>query len=145
MILREKNLESAIENTQDCDVAPGTVTAQDPAPATTVDEGTTVTLTVCQGQEQVAVPNVVGQLEADAQRLLEGLGFVVSVSRQNGTVEDQGKVLSQTPAADTQVSPGSIVQIIVSQGPTTTTAPPPPVTVAPTPTTVAPPVTVTTP
>ena len=144
-ILREKNLESAIENTQDCDVAPGTVTGQDPAPATTVDEGTTVTLTVCQGQEQVAVPNVVGQLEADAQRLLEGLGFVVSVSRQTGTVEDQGKVLSQTPAADTQVSPGSIVQIIVSQGPTTTTAPPPPVTAAPTPTTAPTPATVTVP
>jgi len=142
-ILREKNLDSAIENTQDCDVAPGTVTAQAPAPAATVDEGSTVTLTVCQGQEQVTVPSVVGQLEADAQRLLEGLGLVVSVTRQSGTVEDQGKVLSQTPAADTAVSPGSIVQIIVSQGPTTASAPPAPVTVAPTPTTAPDPVTVT--
>ncbi|HMQ26160.1 MAG TPA: Stk1 family PASTA domain-containing Ser/Thr kinase [Acidimicrobiales bacterium] len=146
-ILRDKNLDSAIENTQDCDVAPGTVTAQAPAPATKVDEGSTVTLTVCQGQEQVTVPSVVGQLEADAQRLLEGLGLVVSVTRQRGTVEDEGKVLSQTPAADTAVSPGSIVQIIVSQGPTTTTSPPPqaPVTVAPTPTTAPDPVTVTAP
>ena len=141
-LLEQRKLESARENTQDCDVAPGTVTGQDPAPATKVDEGSTVTLTVCQGTEDVTVPNVVGQLEADAQRLLEGLGLVVSITRQAGTEEDEGKVVSQAPPADTSIAPGSIVTIVVSQGVTTTTSPP--VTAAPAPVTTAPdPVTVT--
>ena len=141
-ILTERNLESALENTTDCDVAAGTVTAQTPAAATKVDEGSTVTLTVCQGAAQVTMPNVVGQAEADAQRLLEGLGFEVAVNRQPGTVEDDGRVVSQTPGADTALDPGSIVTITVSDGETTTTAPP--ATLAPvTPTTAPDPVTVT--
>ena len=67
---------------------------------------------------------------------------MVSVTRQAGTEEDNGKVVSQAPPADTAVSPGSIVTIVVSQGPTTTTSPP--VTVASTPQPTSPdPVTVT--
>ena len=145
-LLTTKNLESARENTQDCDVAPGTVTAQSPAPATKVDVGSQVTLTVCEGQEQVTVPNVVGQLEADAKGLLEGLGFVVSVSRQPGSPEDAGKVVTQNPAADSGLDAGSIVTIVVSEGGETTIAPLSPDTVAPSPpTTAAEPVTVTVP
>ena len=148
-LLTTKNLESVRENTRDCDVAPGTVTAQSPAPATKVDEGSSVTLTVCEGQEQATVPSVVGQLEADAKGLLENLGFVVSVNRQPGAPEDEGKVVSQTPAADTALDVGSVVTIVVSQGGGTTIAPPSPApTLAPaptTPTTAADPLTVTVP
>jgi serine/threonine-protein kinase len=144
--LTEKKLESAVENSTDCDVAPGTVTAQNPAAATKVEEGSTVTLTVCQGAEPIAIPNVVGQAEADAKSLLEGLGFVVAINRQPGTEEDEGKVVSQTPAADTTTSPGSIITIVVSEGETTTTAPTPAtVIIPPTPTTAPTPVTVTLP
>jgi len=144
-LLTEKNLESARQNTTDCDVAPGTVTAQTPAAATKADEGSTVTLTVCQGAAQVTMPNVVGQTEADAQRLLEGLGFEVAVNRQPGSIEDEGKVVGQTPGADTALDPGSIVTIVVSEGETSTTTAPPPATVLVPPTTAPDPVTVTAP
>ncbi|MCB1003522.1 MAG: protein kinase [Acidimicrobiales bacterium] len=140
-LLDDRGLESARQNTQECDVAPGTVTAQDPAPASKVDEGSTVTLTVCQGTEQVTVPSVVGQLEADARGLLEGLGLVVSVTRQAGTEDDAGQVLSQAPEAGVSLDPGSIVTIVVSEGSTTATtsasaAPTPTPTTAPDPVTV---------
>ncbi len=141
-LLEERNLESARENTQDCDVAAGTVTAQAPAAATKVDEGSTVTLTVCESTADVTLPNVVGQLEADARSLLEGLGLVVSVTRQAGPEEDDGKVVSQAPPADTAISPGSIVTIVVSQSVTTTTSSGGAVNPSP-PTTSADPVTVT--
>ena len=141
-LLDQRKLESARENTRDCDVAPGTVTAQAPTPSTKVDEGSTVTLTVCEGTEDVTLPNVVGQLEADARGLLEGLGLVVSVTRQAGSEEDDGKVLSQAPPADSSVAPGSIVTIVVSQGSSATTSSPTSVAETP-PTTAADPVTVT--
>ncbi len=142
-LLAERGLESSRENTRDCDVAPGTVTAQSPAPATKAEEGSTVVLTICQGTEQVTLPDVVGQIEADARALIEGLGLVVSITRQAGTVEDEGKVVSQAPPAGTTLDPGSIVTITVSQGIPDGSVPPATVAPGPTPTTAPDPVTVT--
>ena len=109
-----------------------------------MDEGSTVTVTVCQGAEKVNMPNVVGQAEADAQRLLESLGFEVAVNRQPGAVEEEGKVVSQAPAPDTPLDAGSIVTVTVAEGTTSTTAPTP-ATVVVSPTTAPDPVTVTIP
>ena len=143
--LQRRGLGFDEKDAESCDATAGVVTAQDPPADTKVDEGTIVHLTICPGTEQVTVPNVVGQAEADAQRLLQDRGFDVAILRQPGTEEDAGTVLSQDPAADTALPVGTIVTIVVSEGATTTTAPDPAtVTVAPSPaTTAADPVTVT--
>lgn len=136
-LLGAKGLESTIESTEECDVAAGIVTAQAPAPATKVDGGSTVTLTVCQVAAPVAVPSVVGQLEAEARGALEGLGFqVVTNVEAGGTDADVGRVLSQTPAVNEQVPPGSLVTITVSDSPGSTTVPTTPPATAPEPVTV---------
>lgn len=143
--LRSRGLGFDEKDAEECNAAPGVVTAQDPAANTKVDEGTVVHLTVCPGTEQVAVPSVVGLTEADARRLLEDLGFQVSPSRQPGTEEDAGKVLSQDPAANTQLPVGTIVTIVVSEGSTGTTSPDPSSVTVPSATTAPDPVTVTAP
>ena len=53
-----------------------------PAAGTTVDRGSDVTLYVSSGPEQVAVPDVVGLTQREAQRTLGNAGFEVTVDRR---------------------------------------------------------------
>jgi beta-lactam-binding protein with PASTA domain len=69
--------------------------------------------------ETVTVPEVVGREEADAVRLLEDRDFQVRVEREPRDEED-GRVVEQNPEAGTEASPGDLVVIIVSTGPTPT-------------------------
>ena len=50
--------------------------SQNPAAGTEVDRGTTVTITVSTGIEEVSVPNVVGLSRRDAPRQLRAAGLV---------------------------------------------------------------------
>lgn len=64
----------------------------------------------------IVIPDVRGQSEDDAQRLLDGLGFVVSIERVSGASADlSGTVTAQSPAADTALASGSIVTITVAE------------------------------
>ncbi len=67
--------------------------------------------------EQVQVPTVVN-LEEDAARAAIGdAGLVVgTVDRENDATVEAGKVLSQDPAADAYIDPGSVVNLVVSIG-----------------------------
>jgi len=99
------------------DVEANQVIRCDPAEATMVDESSTVQLIVSAGPEPVAVPNVVGQMEAEARAALEAAGFVVNVE-QRAPAEDQdipeGQVFEQRPAADEQLTRGESVTIVVA-------------------------------
>jgi serine/threonine-protein kinase len=74
----------------------------------------------------VAVPNVVGKTRGTAEATLGAAGFPATVQQQTVTNQSQnGIVLSQTPAASTQVKKGTTVTIVVGKyvapTPTTTT------------------------
>jgi beta-lactam-binding protein with PASTA domain len=93
----------------------GVVISQLPAANTQVSGGSAVTLVVSSG---VSVPNVVGQLQTAVAGLLGPLGLVVgTVTPQSSTTVPIGVVISQLPAANTQVSRGSAVNLVVSSGP----------------------------
>jgi serine/threonine-protein kinase len=100
----------------------GTVAEQTPAAGSTVPEQTEVALQVSTGPSPsptaaVAVPDVVGQSQADAEAALLGAGFVVVlVQASSGTVAD-GVVISQAPSTGVLAQPGSTVRIVVSTGP----------------------------
>jgi eukaryotic-like serine/threonine-protein kinase len=102
----------------------GQVIAQSFDPGATVDEGTKVTITVSKGKEKVAVPNVVGQAEADAKAALEKAGFTVRATSRPVTDPNQdGQVLEQKPPADSQRVKGSTVEIVVGHLSATPTPP----------------------
>ena len=96
----------------------------DPEPGTELARGSAVTLIVSQGE--VAVPNVQGLSQADAETQLTDAGFNVVVQTQPNSAS-AGTVIAQDPGPNTQAQPGTNVTITVSSGPPPpTTAPPSP-------------------
>jgi eukaryotic-like serine/threonine-protein kinase len=81
-----------------------------------------VTLIVSQGA--VAVPNVQGLSQDEAEAQLTGAGFNVVVQSEPNSAP-AGRVIAQDPAPNTEAQAGSNVTITVSSGP-----PPPPTTPA---------------
>jgi serine/threonine-protein kinase len=114
-----QNIDLTVETQTEAspDVEAGQVIRCDPVEGTEVDEGSTVSLIVSAGPEPVAVPNVVGQMEAEARAALEAAGFVVNVE-QRAPADDQdvpeGQVFEQRPAADEQLTRGETVTIVVA-------------------------------
>ncbi|MGH8584548.1 MAG: PASTA domain-containing protein, partial [Gammaproteobacteria bacterium] len=81
-----------------------------------------------------AVPDVVGLTAAQATANITNAGLVVgTLTQANSATVPAGNVISQNPAAGTQVASGSAVDIVVSLGPTGGGGglPPDPSTVAP--------------
>jgi eukaryotic-like serine/threonine-protein kinase len=71
---------------------------------------------VSTGPEQVAVPDVTGISRESAEDSLRAEGLKVVV-REEASETPEGEVVSQDPAAGTEVDAGSRVTITVSTGP----------------------------
>jgi eukaryotic-like serine/threonine-protein kinase len=71
---------------------------------------------------QVAVPNVVGQTQADARATLTADGFEVEVTPAESD-EPEGQVTNQDPPAGREVDEGTTVTLTVSAGPETVQVP----------------------
>jgi eukaryotic-like serine/threonine-protein kinase len=101
----------------------GQVVAQDPPAGETVDEGTTVLLSVSKGQETVTVPDVLDQTEESARSELQAAGFDVQVVNAPSDTTPEGFVSAQSPDPGTDAAKGSTVTITVSTGPSSATVP----------------------
>jgi beta-lactam-binding protein with PASTA domain len=102
----------------------GTVTAVDPAEGTPIAPGSAVTLSVSDGD--VAIPDVHGKSQADAEKTLRDAGFtdVTTQSVENDTVP-QGQAVGTEPAAGTQAKADTPITLLIA-------VPTPPVTTTPT-------------
>jgi beta-lactam-binding protein with PASTA domain len=105
-------------------VAAGSVISQIPAAGTQALSGDSVALVVSTGPCDLAVPNVVGQTQSAA------VAAIMDANLTAGTVTTvcsnevvSGLVVSQNPAADTQVGPGDAVALVISTGPCGVTVP----------------------
>lgn len=78
------------------------------------------------GTGRIAVPSVIGQLEAAATTSIEGAGLQVQVVTKALPSGDSnvGRVISTDPAAGAEVAPGFTVKVTVGVATATTTAPP---------------------
>lgn len=96
----------------------GEIIDQDVAEGETVEEGTTIYVTVSTGPEaeEVTVPNVVGDSSDSAMSTLEGKGFVVTREFKYDSSVAAGKVIDQSPSAGSTAKEGDTVTIYVSQG-----------------------------
>ena len=93
----------------------GLVITSNPQQGNTVAANTLVTLYVSKGAAPVAVPNVTGQQENQAQSTLQAQGFLVSVKSDPTSTQPTGTVVAQSPSGGT-AAPGSTVTITVSGG-----------------------------
>jgi serine/threonine-protein kinase len=116
-----KVLQQAGFNVKKTDVdaggSDGDVVATQPAVGTQVAPGSTVTLAVTSGDgsSQLEMPDVTGDKLRDAQRKLAQEGIVDIGVRQQPTSDDDdnGRVLSQSPARGSQVAPNEQVVLTV--------------------------------
>lgn len=111
------------------DKDPNTVLEQAPAAGSRAPKGSTVTLTVSKGVEQILVPNVRGRSASDAANLLGQTGFRSTTRPESSSDVEPGFVIRSEPASGTPLDRNSTVTLVVSTGPAATT------TVAPIPTT----------
>ncbi len=95
----------------------GRVVGQNPAAGAMVAPGTPVNILVSKGPEPVAVPDVAGMTQTDAEAALTGAGLLVgTVTEAFSAVVPAGQVVSQNPAAGVSVLPGAAVALTVSRG-----------------------------
>ena len=112
--LKDKGLEAEVQEVSDATKTEGNVFGQNPAAGENVAKGSKVVISVAVRPQQVKVPNVVNAAQADAQNTLVTAGFEVVVIKEETAVASKvGKVLSQSPAANTVVEKGSRVTITV--------------------------------
>ena len=100
-------------------VAVGYVISQNPSAGATVASGTAVNITISLGvQGTTPVPNVVGMTQAAAQTAITSAGLTVgTITQAYSNTVPSGNVISQTPPSGATVTPGSAVNLTISQGP----------------------------
>ena len=105
----------------------GTVIGMSPSAGTLAPPGTRVTLSVSSGTSTTAVPDVVGEEEASARATLQNEGWRVLIRDTPTTNPDEdGLVITQTPAPGEQAEPGAQVIIYVGRYQEIPEPPPPP-------------------
>ena len=115
--LKEKDLRYSIVEEYSNSVTPGCVISQSPAPETEVERNSVVTLTVSKGKQMVQVVSVVGMEQTAARAMLEARGLVVNIAWENSETVLSGQVIRQSPGANAEVAPGSVVTLTASAGP----------------------------
>ena len=95
----------------------------DPGGGTSVAANTLIRIVVSTGPEQVEVPTVVGQSEADATTTIKSAGLSVRVVPQTVPAGDPnaGRVISQDPDGGKMEDKGSAVTITVGVAAAATT------------------------
>ena len=93
---------------QESDQPAGTVIAQTPTGNTTVDKGSTVTLTTAKAKAQPIVPSVAGMTVKDAIKKLQQEGFTWGF---NGPSDDNAIVTGQDPTPNNQAAAGTKVTL----------------------------------
>lgn len=99
-------------------VAAGKVIRQNPEKGALLKKDGTVRMVVSRGSNKVAVPDLIGQSAGYADSKLKEVGL--NPDRQPDVYSDsvpEGSVISQDPAAGTQVQKGSSVKFVVCKGP----------------------------
>jgi serine/threonine-protein kinase len=115
--LTENGLRVGAVNRKHSDSVPlDSVIASIPVTGSSVATGTPVNLVVSDGKGAVAVPNVMGKRHRAALEEIEKAGLKVGRVRY-GYDEDRrgGVVIGQSPRGDTEVEPGSSIDLVVNE------------------------------
>ena len=116
--LQKKNLVLAPDQkvAPSDDAQKGLVIEQSPSPDTSVDQKSSVMITIGQGQTKVTVPNVQGMDSEQAKSTVQNANLKY---QEKAVYSDfpKGRVQSQKPDPNTSVTPQTLVTVAISQGP----------------------------
>jgi eukaryotic-like serine/threonine-protein kinase len=113
--LEKRDLKATVDRRPSDTIEKGIALRTVPAAGEVVERGERVQLFVSSGPEQVEVPDVTGLSRDSAEDLLVKAGLEVTVEEQESE-EPEEDVISQNPAAGTEVDRGTTVTITVSTG-----------------------------
>ena len=107
-----------VDLAESAEVEEGRIVSQNPAAQASTRPGTTIEVVLSAGGTQLAVPNVRGQLEADATALLSGepYGFIVTRAEQPSDTVPAGAVIATEPPIGTPLARGQAVVVVISTG-----------------------------
>ena len=97
-------------------VEAGRIISQDLKEGTTVAAHSTVYYVISTGVADITVPDVTGKSQTVAETTLKSSGLETKVTQENSDTVPIGDVIRTNPAAGTEVSTGSTVEVIVSLG-----------------------------
>ncbi len=116
--LQKLGFKVGIENSADTSVPAGSVIRTQPPSNTIINPDSLVTIIVSVGPEAFPVPYVLDIETERAVYVIEESGFVLGqLLEVNDENTPRGFVISQNPVAGTKMSPGTIVDLVVSKGP----------------------------
>ena len=100
------------------DVPRGQVLSTNPIEGSQLQKGTSITVTVSSGREITDVPDLTDLSPQDAAAELEKAGLKLNddIKREHSDTVPEGVIMSQQPAAGSQLSKGSKVSVTVSNG-----------------------------
>ena len=114
--LREEGLTARRRNVYSDTVPSGSVVSTDPGGGGRVHPSRVVTVTVSRGVEQVTDPDLSGLSAQEARRRLGSARLVYREAAVYSESVDEGRVVSQSVAADTAVNHDSAVTVTISKG-----------------------------
>jgi serine/threonine-protein kinase len=115
--LEELGLEVEVEEEASTEVEAGRVVGTDPDAGEEVEKGSTVTLIVSLGPDEIEIPSVRGMLRADAEDVLERAGLkITQIESAHDPDIDSGRVTATDPPEGTVVAPGTEIILYVSDG-----------------------------
>jgi serine/threonine-protein kinase len=120
--LKAEGLEADIKPIPNA-AARDTVLEQDPPPDERLDEGETVVLTISSGPQVVKIPDVSGQTERDATKVLQDAFLEVDPEFAFSDTIPQGRAIGTSPAAGTEIQASTPVKLIISRGSNTVEVP----------------------
>lgn len=119
IVLRRDGLSSVVvAEKHDEEIEAGLVLSQEPEAGEAVKQGREIKIVASLGPELVAVPDLLYKQfrEADLLLKVKGLDFG-NLTYEYNKDHDEGIIISQSPGPSTQVSRGTLVDLVVSKGP----------------------------
>ena len=116
--LEKLGLQVTVNEAPHPEVPRGQVLSTNPTEGSQLQKGTNITVTVSSGREVTDVPDVSDMSPQDAAAELEKAGLKLDddIKREHSDTVPEGVIMSQQPAAGSQLSKGSKVSVTVSDG-----------------------------
>ena len=118
-LLKELGLVVRVRRDYSDDAAAGIIMEQVPHQNSRLTSGEEVTLWVSLGRKieetKAKIPSVLGKTRGEAETILKGAGYQVSVTEREDTDANVGRVLSQSPAAGTEVVEKGRIQLVIGK------------------------------
>jgi eukaryotic-like serine/threonine-protein kinase len=99
------------------------VVSQRPGAGRSAESGSTIEITVSDGQGIDQVPAVQGLRRSEARQRLSDAGFKIEEERRSSNTIDENRAISTDPPAGSQLEGGASVTLVISTGPPVVTVP----------------------